>query len=306
MRIQATTVRPQNQTPQQPPQTKPEPPASDSMVEKIVDNTYLSANFAASGLAGAASGTGAWVTTGVPQTIKSTASILKNVVKTEKIGPTLKTLALVSAVPVMAVGGALALPVSLLAGVWQGAGEVDSSIPRQFTVTQASKEAYTEVKGGLNSVGKGIQEEMQELGEYKLKPGEKPIDIPLIKAGKTLIMGAIGAAVGGVAGAVSALAATATEGAKGIGQAFTDDRLNFGEKLFAAGASVVSAPLHGAMYGLRTGLATVGNALGTTWDKDSVIEGAKGIYNDAKTGVAASIAPETVLTQVRQQQDPDQ
>lgn len=271
------------------------------MVEKIVDNTYLSANYAASGLAGAFSGTGAWVTTGVPQTLKSTASILTNVAKTEKIGPTLKTLALVAAVPVMAVGGAVALPVSLLAGVWQGAGEVDNSIPRQFTVTQASKEAYTEVKDGLNSVGKGIQEEMKELGDYKLKPGEKPIDIPLIKAGKTLIMGAIGAAVGGIAGAVSALGATATEGAKGIGQAFSDDNLNIAEKFVAAGASVVAAPLHGAMYGIRTGLATFGNSLATTWDKDSVVAGAQSIINDAKVGVSASVAPKTVLTQVREE-----
>jgi hypothetical protein len=302
MRIAATQVRPQNQNqaPQQPPQeTKPEPPKSDTMVEKIVDNTYLSANYAASGLSGAASGVGAWGTTGVPQTLKSTASIIKNVYKTEKIGPTLKTLALVSAVPVMAVGGAIALPVSLLAGVWQGAGEVDSSVPRQFTVGQAAGEAYKEVKEGLNSVGNGIQEEMKELGEYKLKPGEKVIDIPLIKAGKTLIMGAIGAAVGGIAGAVSAIAATATEGAKGIAGAFTDSNLNIGEKVLAAGASVISAPLHGAMYGLRTGLATVGNTIGKTWDKDSVVEGAKSIIADAKTGVAASIAPRTVLTQVK-------
>lgn len=302
MRIAATQVRP-NQTPQQPPQnSKPEPPKSDTMVEKIVDNTYLSANYAASGLAGAFSGTGAWVTTGVPQTLKSTASIIKNVAKTEKIGPTLKTLALVAAVPVMAVGGAVALPVSLLAGVWQGAGEVDNSIPRQFTVTQASKEAYTEVKNGLNSVGKGIQEEMQELGEYKLKPGEKAIDIPLIKAGKTLIMGAIGAAVGGIAGAVSAVAATAAEGAKGIAGAFTNSKLNIAEKFVAAGASVIAAPIHGTVYGLRTGLATLGNTIGQTWDKDSVVEGAKSIIKDAKDGVAASVAPRTVLTQVRDEQ----
>ena len=282
-------------------QTKAEPPKSDTMVEKIVDNTYLSANYAASGLSGAASGLGAWATTGVPQTFKSTASILTNVAKTEKIGPTLKTLALVSAVPVMTIGGAIAAPISLLAGVWQGAGEVDSSKPRQFTVGQAAGEAYKEVKNGLNSVAKGIQEEMQELGNYKLEPGEKPIDIPLIKAGKTLLMGAIGAAVGGIAGLVSAVAATATEGAKGITQAFTDEKLNIAEKFVAAGVSAVSAPIHGGLYGLRTGLATLGNSMGKTWDKDSVVAGAKSIINDAKVGVAASVAPRTVLTQVREQ-----
>lgn len=280
-------------------QDRPTPPKSDGVVEKIVDNTYLSANYAASGLSGAAAGTGAWVTTGVPQAFQSTASIIKNVVKTEKIGPTLKTLALVSAVPVMAAGAAIAAPISLLAGIWHGAGEVDSSTPRQFTVSQATGEAYKEVKDGLNSIGNGIQKEMEELGAYKLKDGEKPIDIPLIKTGKTLIMGAIGAAVGGVAGLVSAVAATASEAGRGVVNAFTDSNLNIGEKVLAAGTSVVSAPIHGALYGARTGLATFGNAIGRTWDKDSVMAGARSIVNDAQVGVSAAVAPKSVLTQVR-------
>jgi len=269
------------------------------MVDTIVDNTYLSANYAASGLSGAASGLGAYVTTGVPQTFKSAGSILANVAKTEKIGPTLKTLALVAAVPVAAVVGAIGAPVSLLAGVWQGAGEVDNSVPRQFTVKQAAGEAYSEVKSGINSFAKGVQEEMKELGDYKLAPGEKAIDIPLIKAGKTLIMGAIGAAVGGIAGAVSAIAATATEAGKGVVEAFAAKDLNVGQKLFAAGTSVVSAPIHGAIYGLRTGLGTVGNALEQTWENDSIVSGAKSILEDSKVGVAASVAPHSVLTQER-------
>jgi hypothetical protein len=291
---QNTKPAEQQQQPEQPPKS-----GSDTMVEKIVDNTYLSANYAASGLSGAVSGGGAFITTGIPQTFKAAGSVLYNVARTEKIGPTLKTLALVAAVPVAAVVGAIGAPVSLLAGIWQGAGEVDSSIPRQFTVKQAASEAYTEVKGGINSFADGIKKEMTELGEYKLAPGEKAIDIPLIKAGKTLIMGAIGAAVGGIAGAVSAIAATATEAGKGIASAFGDSNLNIGQKLFAAGTSVVSAPVHGAIYGLRTGLGTLGNAMGQTWDKDSIGAGAKSIFNDAKTGVAASVAPQTVLTQAK-------
>ena len=267
------------------------------MVDKIIDNTYLSANFAASGLTGAVAGTGAFVTTGLPQAVTTTGSILYNVARTEKIGPTLKTLALVATVPVAAVATAIGAPVSLLAGVWQGTGEVDSSIPRQFTVKQAAGEAYSEVRDGTKSFANGIKEEMKELGDYKLKPGEKAIDIPLIKAGKTLIMGAIGAAVGGVAGAVSAVAATASEAGKGVVNAFTDGNLNFGQKLFAAGTSVVSAPVHGTVYGLRTALGTFGGALEQTWEEDSIVAGAKSIYNDSKVGVAASVAPRTVLTQ---------
>ena len=302
-----SSARPQIKTAvaaKQQPAQKSEAPKSDadSMVEKIVDNTYLSANFAASGLTGAFSGTGAFVTTGLPETVKTGASILYNVARTEKIGPTLKTLALAAAIPVTAVGAAIAAPVSLLAGIWQGAGEVDSQIPRQFTVGQAAKEAYTEVRGGIKDFAGGVKEEMKELGDYKLKPGEKAIDIPLIQLGKTLIMGAVGAAVGGIAGAVSAIASTASEAGRGVVNAFTDSKLNVGEKLFAAGTSVVSAPIHGALYGARTTLGTFGNALATTWDKDSMTEGARGIFNNSVDGMAAAFAPETVLTMERPKQ----
>lgn len=276
-----------------------EPPKSDSTVEKIVDNTYLSANYAASGLSGGASGLGAWGTS-MPDTLRSTGSVLKNVYKSEKIGPTLRTLGLVAAVPVMAVGTAIAAPVSLFAGIWQGVKEVDSTVPRQFTVSQAAGEAYKDVGQGLSSVNKGIQEAMTEFGNIKLKPGEKPIDIPLIKAGKTLAMGAVGVMVGGAAGLVSAFAATVSEGAKGIVSAFGDSNLNIAEKFVAAGTSVVSAPVHGVLYGLRTGLATASNAVGQTWDKDSLTEGAKSIIKDVSVGVAASVAPHTVLTQEKQ------
>ena len=284
------------------PKTEQQPPksGSDSMVEKIVDGTYLSANYAASGLSGGISGLGAFGRSGITQTVKTGASILYNVARTEKLGPTLKTLALVAAVPVTAAAGALTAPISLLAGVWQGAGEVESSTPRQFTVTQASKEAYTEVKGGINNFAGDIQEEMKELGEYKLKPGEKAIEIPLIKLGKTLIMGTIGAAVGGIAGAVSAIGATATEAATGVVGALSDENLNVGQKLFAAGTSVVSAPVHGVIYGGRTALGTIGGALAETWDEDSMTEGAKSILADAKVGVSASVAPEKTLVQERE------
>lgn len=293
MRI-GTTVQPKTyaavQTPQQGQTQEPPQSGSDALVDKIIDNTYLSANYAASGLTGAASGSAAYLTTGLPSAVSTTGSILYNVARTEKLGPTLKTLALVSAVPVAAAATVLAAPVSLLAGIWQGAGEVDSSIPRQFTVKEAAKEAYTEVKSGLQNVTNDIQKEMKELGEYKLAPGEKAIEIPLIKAGKTLIMGAIGAAVGGITGAVSALTATVSEAGKGVVNAFADGNLNVGEKLFAAGTSVLSAPVHGALYGVRTALGTLGGALGQTWDKDSITEGAKSIYRNATSGVAASVA----------------
>jgi hypothetical protein len=43
------------------------------------------------------------------------------------------------------------------------------------------------VRDGFRSATNDVKKEMKELGEYKLAPGEKALDIPLIKTGKTLI-----------------------------------------------------------------------------------------------------------------------
>ena len=285
--------------PQQAKAPKAEAPApksdTEALVDKIVDNTYLSANYAASGLSGTVSGAASWFTKGAPATIKIAGSAVKNVWKAETIGPTIKTLGVVAAAPLVVAGGIIALPVAAGMGLFQGAGEVDNDVPRQFTVGKATKEAYTEVGNDLAEFGNDVQESLAEFGNEKLEEGEKPFDIPLIKLGKTIIAGAIGAAVGGVAGLVSGAASMVSEGAKGVAKSLTADELNVAEKVFSAGTSVVSGAAHGVSYGIRTALGTFANSVGTTWDKDSLVEGGKGIFNDAKDGIAASVAPHTVL-----------
>ncbi len=273
--------------------------SSDTIVEQIVDKTYLSANYAASGLAGAFSGTAGYVTGGLPETFKVTGSMLKNIVKTEKYGPVLKTVAATAGVAASLVGGVIAAPVSLIWGAVEGTGPIDHKVPRQFTVGEGAKEAYSDVKGGLTKFGSGIREELEELGNYKLKEGERPIEIPLIRAAKTIVMGAVGAVVGGVVGLATAAAATVTETAKGIGAAFTDDRLNIGEKVFSGAASVIGGAAHGVSYGVRSGLATFGNTVATTWDKDSVGLGGKTLFMEAGVSLAASVAPRATLLEER-------
>ncbi len=287
------------------PQSAPskEKAKSDSLVDKIVDKTYLSANYAASGLSGAAAGVGAWATEGVPQAFKATGSAVKNILKTEKFGPTLKLAAAAGSVVAGVVGGVLAAPISLVCGIWQGAGEVNNSIPRQFTVSQATQEAFSEVKEGLRDTGSSIVEDMQELGAYKLKPGERPIDVPLIRAAKTVVMGTLAAVVGGAVGLATAATSMVTEAGKGIAEAFTDDRLNIGEKVYSSVTSVIGAAAHGVSYGVRSGFSTLGQGIASTWDKDSVTDGAKKIFNEAKNSFAASVAPQKTLLEERPASD---
>lgn len=272
---------------------------SDTLVDKIVDKTYLSANYAASGLSGAAAGVGAWATEGIPQTLRATGSAVKNILKTEKYGPTLKLAAAAGSVVAGVVGGVLAAPISLVCGIWQGAGEVDSSIPRQFTVSQATQEAFSEVKEGLRDAGSSIVEDMQELGAYKLKPGERPIDVPLIRAAKTVAMGTVAAVVGGVVGLATAATSMVTEAGKGIAEAFTDDRLNVAEKVYSSVSSVIGAAAHGVSYGVRSGFSTLGQGIASTWDKDSVADGAQKIFSEARNSFSASVSPHKTLLEER-------
>lgn len=273
--------------------------SSDTVVEKIVDKTYLSANYAGSGLAGAVTGFGGYVAGGVPETLHTTANTVKNIVKTEKYGPVLKAVAATGAVAGGAIAGVLAAPVSVIWGAIEGTRPVDHNVPRQFTIGQGASEAYRDVKGGFNEFGSDIRKEMDELGNYKLQPGEKPIEIPLVRAGRTIIMGAVGAVVGGAVGLVTAVTSAASEVAKGVGAALTDDRLNIAEKGFSAVTSVIGGAVHGLSYGVRSGFATLGKTIEASWEKESVVAAGKALVGEAGSSFAASIAPRQTLLEER-------
>lgn len=281
------------------PKAQAAPPSSDNLVDRIIDKTYLSANYAASGLAGGAAGLGAYVTEGLSSAAKATGSAVKNIVKTEKYGPVLKTVAATASVVAGAVGTVLALPVSLALGVWEGTKPVDASTPRQFTVKQGIQEAYSDVGKGLDQFGKTIEGSMKELGDYKLKPGEKPIEIPLFRTAKTIALGVVGTVVGGVVGLATAVTSAVAETGKGIVDAWKDSRLNVGEKLVANATSVVGGAVHGVSYGVSSGLGIVRTAIGETWDKDSVAEGGSKLFSRAASSLKASVAPRSTLLEER-------
>lgn len=277
----------------------PPPQKPPTLVDKIIDKTYLSANFTASTLSGGVAGLGAYARAAAPATLKSTASLYKNLWKAETIGPNLKILGSVVAAPLMLAGGVIGLPVSLIAGMYQGGDEVDSSKPRQFTIGAAAREGYTKTKEGWESLSKSAIESFEEMGAEKLAEGEKPIDIPLIKTGKTLAVGAAALAIGGIAGVVSALLSTVRQVGGGIASSFTDESLNLGGKLVGSVSAVLGGAVHGAVYGLGTALSVTGHGLAETWKKDSLVEGSKKFLGQAWNSVAASAAPRSTLLQER-------
>lgn len=287
---------PQNNQP-----TPPPPPPGQTMVERIVDKTYLGANYTASAISGTVGGVGAYARSVVPATLKTTASFYKNFIKAETIGPNIKIIGSVVAAPVIAATAVLGLPVSAVAGLWQGASEVDSSKPRQFTIGAAAVEGYTETRKGWTGLAKGAVESFEEMGNEKLAEGEKPFDIPLIKTGKTVLAAAAGAAIGGVAGVVSAVLGTVREAGVGIYRSFADDSLHLGGKLLGSAAAIVGAPVHGAVYGVGTALSITGRAIGQTWKNDAMFRSLGQAVVSAKDSVSAAVAPESTLLQPKQE-----
>ena len=285
-------------------ETPPPPPPSTTMVDRIIDKTYLGANFTASTLSGGIAGVGAYVRSAPGSALSATASFYKNFLKTETIGPNLKIIGSVLALPVAGAATVLGLPVSLCVGMYQGADEVDSSKPRQFTIGQAAGEAYKVTREGWTDMAKSAIESFTEMGEAKLEPGEKPLDIPLIKTAKTLAVGAASVAIGGVAGVVSACVGTVRESLVGIGRALTDESLSIPAKVLASGAAVVGGAVHGVTYGLTTGLSVVGTGFKETWTKDSILQGSQKVVSNAYHSVAAAAAPGSTLLQEKTEPKP--
>lgn len=270
-------------------------PAEPTLVERIVDKTVLSANYMASTLSGAAGGAGAFARSVVGTTVGTTAAAFTNLWKAETVGPNLKVLGSAFLLPAAAVAVAVSAPVSLVAGMVYGAGQVDSSKPREFTVSAAGVAGYGKTRAGWEKAGKALQEGLADLGNEKLQPGEKPLDIPILKTAKTLAVGVASAAVGGIAGAVCAVVSAGRQIGAGVARAVTDPNLNLPGKAIAAAGAVVGGAVQGVTYGLATGVSVVGTGFSETWKQDSLVGGTKAVMGHAGRSIAAAAAPERTL-----------
>lgn len=268
---------------------------SKSMVERIVDNTVLSANYLASGLSGGVAGTGAYGRSVVGASASTVASAYTNFLKAETIGPNLKIIGSLLLAPAVVLAAAVALPVSIGAGIYQGAKQVDSSKPREFTVGDAAVQGYQKTREGWQEATKSLKESLDDLGNEKLDPGEKPVDIPLIKTAKTLAVGVASVALGGVAGVMCAIVGTGRQIAGGVARAFTDENLNLPGRVLAAGGAVVGGVAQGVTYGAASALSVVGKGIAETWKEDSLAEGASAAFDRASRSVAAAASPGSLL-----------
>ena len=272
-----------------------ETPDSKSIVNTIIDKTYLGANYTASALSGGIAGLGAYVTHAGGSMAKSFANVYPNLHKAEIIGPNITGIGYLVAAPTIVAATLLGLPASLFSGLVEGVKVVDSSHPREFTIGEASKAGYQDTSKDWNSYDNSVKEAFESMGNQKLAPGEKPFDIPLTKVGKSVAVGAAAAAIGGVAGVAGAAAMFGRESATGIASAFTHEDMSFGARLTVPVGAVLGAAGTSAVYGVSTAVYTVANGIHETWSNDSLVAGAKEVINDGARTIAVAIAPETAL-----------
>ncbi len=280
--------------PAQPAEAVPE--ASASWVNSVVDHTVLSANYLASGVSGGTTGLAAGARSVIGTTARVAVSGYKNLWKDETLGPNVKVIGSLLAAPFLAAGVVLALPLSLVAGVIHGVGQVDSSQPRELTVGSAAVAGYDKTRKDWQSGEKSIEQSFDDMGNRKLAPGEKPFDIPLAKLGKTLVVGAASAAVGGAAAIVSAGLSAGRQIGVGLKNAVTESNLNVAGRAVAGAGAIVGGVVQGATYGLGSGLGVLHRGVVDTWEKDSSVDGASSALKRTADVLKAAVSPENTLT----------
>ncbi len=196
-------------------------------------------NYASGAVVGVATET----TAALVQAPRLAFEIVENLWQAETIGPNLKILGTLAALP----AAALSVPAAALYGLASGMGAVraehrlhetpltpdaSSAVARKFTARPEPGEARTMTGTMVNS--------LEEFGARKLSEGEKPHDVPILSPVFAAVGGVLSGAISGTVGLVSGLVAGAITGAKDVASAFTTRDAGLGSRL----GQIAAAPLN--------------------------------------------------------------
>lgn len=210
--------------------------------EEVAD-VYNSSRSIGNYVSGALLGSAAETASSLLQSPRLAWEIVENLWQAETLGPNLKTIGTVAALPL----AALSIPGAALYGAVNGVMMVvhhrrDSESPLTSDTSAAvGREMTTREPGGQAPTMTGkLVENLEELGSRKLEAGAKPFDVPLLSPAFALVGGAVSGVVAGAVGLVAGLAAGAITGAKDVAQAFTGKDLGIGARV----GKVVASPLN--------------------------------------------------------------
>lgn len=176
------------------------------------------------------------------------AEIVENLWQAETIGPNLKILGTLAALP----AAALSIPVApfygAVVGGIAGAEARKESGLRQDANTNVASSLFinkTDEHSETGSMSGKLIQSLEKLGAEKLEVGEKPFDIPLLTPLFSVTGGLVSGAISGVVGLVAGLVAGAVTTGKEMVGAFTGSDKSMGERV----GQFVAAPLHTVVMG---------------------------------------------------------
>lgn len=202
--------------------------------EHIADRYDMSRSFG-NYISGAVTGAVTETAATVLQAPRLAWEIAENLWQAETIGPNLKTLGTLAAIP----AAVATIPFAPFYGAFHGISMVrdarreeretpltpdtSAGVARQMTAPKPDGEART-------MTGKLVKG-LEELGAEKLEPGEKPKDVPILSPVFAFVGGTASAVIGGCVGLAAGLVAGAITGAKDVRDAFTQEGLSVGGRV---------------------------------------------------------------------------
>ena len=211
-------------------------------VESVAD-AYDSSRSLGNYVSGFVVGAATETLTAAAQSPRLAWKIAENMWKAETIGPNLKTIGTIAAVP----GAALSVVAAPVVGAFRGLAMAASHrhegagpLRQDASVGVAHDLAGPASAGEPLTFSGQLAKELDEFGARKLEPGRKPFDVPLLSPVFALTGGALSGAIGGSVGLVAGLVAGAITGAKDVSQAVTSKDMS----LQARVGKILTSPLN--------------------------------------------------------------
>jgi hypothetical protein len=233
----AQAPAPQAQAEKPPQEKAPETEIKQDMYD--VADRYNDSRRFANGATGLVLGAATGAISGVVRAPQVAYEFAENMIQAETIGPNLKVLATLAAVPV----GALSAVASPFVQAFRDSSMVsDVHYDQAGPLKQDAMAGYIDKKFSTEnpSFSKGIVQDLEEFGAKKLDEGEKPYDVPILSPFFSVAGGVISGAISGVVGLVGGLAAgMLTTGKEAVGAVFGKNQ-TIGKRV----GRLATSPLH--------------------------------------------------------------
>lgn len=213
-------------------------PEAESVAD-VYDSTRGFGNFVSGAVIGAVTET----VTSTVQAPRLAWEIAENLWQAETIGPNLKTLGTLAALPAAAISIAVAPLYGMVHGIsLSHSHKRDGDTPLRPDTSAGVAHDLTSRKsdGDPLTMTGGFIANLEKLGARKLEPGEKPHDVPLLSPAFALAGGAVSGVIGGSVGFVAGLVAGSISGTKDVIEAVSSRELSFGQRI----GKVLASPLN--------------------------------------------------------------